>query len=443
MNPLEQLFKATVQGYQSSLYQHMPLSDYRNFSVWALSPKNRHNKVWLQIVGIPQFAKLTLSLLGESVPTADWDELVHYTTVMNAYLIYETISDNLAFGLAAKRPDDTSYELRREILINFNNAMVARLKGDRASSDLILARIKPKADQISAFKYSLTGSEQKKMVEAFLQEAPTCTMEAVEFGAWHSLVANIQSCADLVDGMQRYRLGGMLRQGLIRRYEAVNELLFDRVQDQDALLDVSINTILVVPVLTFYISVLTEVLQPQQRGLDRLIENGVLSKALEDAALMVRLLNDLGTGLVVTDQYHSTLLNDLYAKLPPSADPDKTFADMLMEHSEQVQLMTRIRKDISFAEYNVSLHSLMTSPPTMTSLLLFGSNLVYFQARYRECRERLNDHLRIISQTLQTDNVSRLIDQFVCFHEQIYANHFDEQAGDYATKPDEGVAASV
>jgi hypothetical protein len=275
MSQLEQLFKATVQGYQSSLYQHMPLSDYRNFNIWALSAKNPHNKVWLQIVGIPQFAKLTQTLLGNSVPVERWDELVHYTTLMNAYLIYETISDNLAFGLAAKRPDDTSYELRREILINFNNAMVARLKGDRVSSDLILTRIKPKVEKVSSFNYSLTGNEQTTIAAAFLQDAPNCTMDAIEFGAWHSLVANIQSCSDLVDKMQRYKLGDALRLGLIRRYEAVNDLLLDRVHSKDALVNVSINTILVIPVLTYYISVLTEVLQPN-RGLGTLIENGTL-----------------------------------------------------------------------------------------------------------------------------------------------------------------------
>src|SRR5690606_19861477 len=145
---------------------------------------------------------------------------------------------------------DTSYALRREILINFNNAMVARLKGDRPSSDLILARIKPKVDRISSFNYSLTGNEQKTIAAAFLQDAPNCTMDAIEFGAWNSLVANIQSCSDLVEGMKRYRLGDYLRQGLIRRYEAVNDLLSDRVQSKDALVDVSINTILVIPVLT-------------------------------------------------------------------------------------------------------------------------------------------------------------------------------------------------
>ena len=104
--------------------------------------------------------------------------------------------------------------------------------------------------------------------------------------------------------------------------------------------------------------------------------------------------------------------------------------------------MTRIRKDISFAEYKRQLHSLMTSPPTTTTLLLFGSNLVYYQQLYRQARERLNANLQTIRQTLKTDNVSHLIDQFVGFHEHIYQQNFDEQAGDYATKPDTASAGS-
>ena len=185
-----------------------------------------------------------------------------------------------------------------------------------------MARLDPRTDQTNVRRfvvhYSLTANEQQTIAAAFLHESPSSTIEAIDYGAWHSLVANIQSCGDLVDGMQRHQLGDDLRQGLIRRYEAVNDLLLDRVHSKDALVNVSINTILVIPVLTYYISVLTEVLQPS-RAIGTLIENGTLQKALEDAALMVRLLNDLGTGLVVTNQYHSTLLNDLYAKLPPSA----------------------------------------------------------------------------------------------------------------------------
>jgi hypothetical protein len=435
MSQLEHVFTATVQGYQSSLYRHMPLTPNRNFNIWALSAGNPHAKVWLQIVGIPQFAKLTHSLLSGSVPPGKWQELVHFSTLLNAYLIYETTSDNLAFGLAAKRPDDTSFELRRDILIEFNTAMVARLRGDRAESDALLVRMQRKAEQISIFKHSLTGSEQQTIAGAYLQQAPHHSMHDIEFGTWSSLVANIQACAELVEHMQGYQLGEHLRCGLIRRYEAVTELLRDTVTDQEALVQVSINTILVIPVLTFYVSVLTEALAPNPALAD-VIRDGALFEALEDAALMVRLLNDLGTNLVVTNQFHPTLLNELYGRLPPSADPNTTFADMLLEHSRQVGLMTRIRKDISFAEFNVSLHNLMTSPPTTTSLLLFGSNLVYFQNRYRACGERLHQNLQIIRQMLKTEAVSTLIDQFVRFHEHIYQHQFDEQAGDYATKPD-------
>ena len=102
MEKLEHIVHDTVLGFQNSLYQHMPLSAYRNFQTWALSPQNPHLKTWLQMVGVPQFAKLTHTLIGNSVGEDKWDDLVRYSTYMNAYLIYETISDNLAFGLAIR-----------------------------------------------------------------------------------------------------------------------------------------------------------------------------------------------------------------------------------------------------------------------------------------------------------------------------------------------------
>lgn len=434
MDQLEHILSATATGFRASLYQHMPLSAYRNFNSWALSPQNPFADTWLEMMGIPQFAKLTLSLLGRSVAPSQWDALVEHTTYMNAYLIYETISDNLAFGLAIQRDEDATFDARHEILYQFNNAMIARLKGDRAQSDRLLVDIQRQCENVSGFEQSLTHHEQAQIVAAFIEQFPEYRTSDIEYGTWNALVANVQSCAALVEHMRGYRLESLVRQGLIRRYEAVNALLSKSVADRQTLLDVSIYSILVIPVLAYYIAVLTEMLGATPR-LNELLDNGVLVQALEDAALMVRLLNDLGTNLVATDQFHRKLLDDLYAHLKSMHTPTAGFTDLLMLYSQDSTVMTRIRKDVSFGEFNVSLHNLTTSPATPVTLLLFGSNLVYFQKQYRECRQRLDANLAIIEHTLNSDTVSRLIHQFVGFHEHIYRNQFDDQAGDYATKP--------
>lgn len=435
MEKLEHIVHDTVLGFQNSLYQHMPLSAYRNFQTWALSPQNPHLNTWLQMVGVPQFAKLTHTLIGNSVGEDKWDDLVRYSTYMNAYLIYETISDNLAFGLAIRKPDDTTYDLRRKILIDFNRAMIARLQGNRVESDAILGAMPPFVEQLSGFRYSLTHDEQREIAGAFVQQHPAYSLDSIEFGTWNALVANIQSCADVVDLMAQYQLGDYLRQGLIWRYEAVNDLLSQTVMDQEKLVKVSTNTILVIPVLTYYISVLAEILEPEP-ALGQLLDGGVLTQALEDAALMVRLLNDVGTNLMVSDQFSAPLLNELYSQIsgPPAHLP--TFVDLLMHYSEKSDLMTRIRKDVVFGEFNVSVYNLTSAPPTPMSLLLFGNNLLYFRDQYQQCQQRLQANLRIIDQTLNSPMVSALISGFVRFHEHIYQYQFDGQAGDYATKPD-------
>jgi len=428
----------TAQGFQASLHRHMPPSTFRDFNLWALSPQNPHQEVWLQIIGIPQFAKLTDLLLGEAVSPDQWDELMQYTIVMNAYLIYETVSDNLAFGLAEHRSDDLTYDLRREVLIQFNNAMIARLHGRVDESNEIMEAIKPMTAQLSGFQQSLTCHEQQAMAKLFLEAHPhqDYCMDDIEFGTWNALVANIEACADVVDTMKDFRLIGTLRNGLIRRYAAVNDLLCQNVNNREKLLQVSTDTILVIPVLTYYISVLNEALNPNPR-LAIVLGNDVLCEALQDAALMVRLLNDMGTNLVTTDEFHRRLLDDLYADVSKSVSKTSVlFPHLLIRHSEKAGFMTRIHKDLSYGEFNVSLHNLMTAPCSLITLLLFGDNLLYFKQQYKHRQSRLKDNLKSITQTLGDDISSGLIHKFVHFHEQIYKQQFDQQDGDYATKPD-------
>jgi hypothetical protein len=441
LNQLNHLFIETVQGFADSLRHHMPFSIFRDFQVWALSPSNPYQKMWLQIIGIPQFAKLTETLLGQSVTPDRWAALVRCTTIMNAYLIYETVSDNLAFGLAVQRPDDPTYNLRREVLIAFNHAMIARLQGNKSEAEAIMTAVQPLAGQLSIFDHSLTSYDQRTVVQAFVDAHPDSgyTLADIEFGVWNALVANIESCAGVVEALGGFQLEPVLRTGLIRRYDAVNQLLYNTVTHRDALLQVSTDTILVVPVLTYYIAVLGEALKPNPQ-LGTVLHNGVLCQALEDAALMVRLLNDLGTNLVATEDFHCRLLDDLYAEITRDVSPPSTsFSAVLYTHSEHSQnagFMTRIRKDLAYGEFNISLHNLMDAPSTPMSILTFGDNLLYFKHHYKVRQARLKQALDDIDRVLGEDTHCTLIRNFVDFHERIYQHQFDQQAGDYATRPD-------
>lgn len=438
MQRFNDIFDATTEGLYHSLLRHMPVSPLRDFNRWALSQKNPSRTEWLQIVGIPQFAKLTETLLGESVSDDQWGELVRYATLMNNYLIYETVSDNLAFGLAEQQANDDTYELRHQVLVAFNHAMIARLQGKHQHSNTIMQSIKPLAGLLSTFKYSLTHTYQQAIAQNFIASdaGKHYCIEDIEYGVWNTLVANIEACAEVVEALNGFMLQDFLREGLIRRYAAMNDLLCHTITDRDMLVRVSTDTILVMPVLTYYIVVIGEVLHPNPL-LRQVVHSGVLRQILEDAALMVRLLNDIGTNLVATDSNYRPLLNDLYAKVSTSVNNISVpFSHLLLTHSQDTAFMTRIRKDLSFGEFNVSLYDLMSAPGDLMSLLMFGDNLLYFKQQYALREARLNENLRVMGAILGEKVHCALIRDFVYFHAHIYQYQFDEQAGDYATLPD-------
>jgi hypothetical protein len=90
----------TLEGLEASVRTHMPSGSYKTFYLWALSEANPDRELWLHLLGIPQFVKLTLGLLHGSVPQDTFGNLLEYSVPMNIYLIFEVASDDLAIGLA-------------------------------------------------------------------------------------------------------------------------------------------------------------------------------------------------------------------------------------------------------------------------------------------------------------------------------------------------------
>ncbi len=432
MDRLMLTFADTIIQFQGSLHKHMPSTPYRDFHLWAISSENGERETWLQVMGIPQFAKLTEHLLGEVVADEQWPLLLKYAGVMNNYLIYETISDNLAIGLAYPHPDDETYEIRKSILRTFNEAMALRLKGEKAHSKKLLASIKTQAGQVSAFKQSLTEDDQRDLVLHYAQQIDSPTWP-VEFGTWAALVANIEACVDVIEELQGNALYDSLRDELIARYEAVSCLLNQAEMDIEDLKHTSTQAILVVPVLTYYISVIAEIINPNP-AIIHTLEGRVLQTALEDAALMVRLLNDIGTGLLTAKHDSERMFDNLHTH--SHHINSMSLCDFLLQATANNGEMSRIHKDITYGEYNVSLYNIMDAPLTPETFLIFRQNVTHFQACYRDRRTRLKQNLAKMTDILDNPTISNLILRFVKFHEYIYSYSFDSQAGDYATKPD-------
>jgi hypothetical protein len=194
-------------------------------------------------------------------------------------------------------------------------------------------------------------------------------------------------------------------------------------------MNVSAGTIMVIPTLAYYIGVLGEIVRPIE-GIDAIVDSGLLFDALYDAALLVRLLNDMGTRLLIqTHDERTALFDKLKAKAAKSNA--RTLDVLLMESLDQfAALFTRIRKDVLHREFNLCLHDYAS--PVMDALTLFEQEVGHVSQKYAEAQTRLKRNLHVISEVLNDHAVSELIGRFVKFHEVLYLHAYDEPLGEYA-----------
>ncbi|HET7087491.1 MAG TPA: hypothetical protein VFL17_02460 [Anaerolineae bacterium] len=421
----------TLAGFEGSLRRHMPASAYRDFYLWAISAENPRQDAFLQAMGIPLLTKLTVTLLDNLVDDRAWRQLAECSAPISSYLTYEVVSDNLAIGLASPRPDDMTGVLRRFLVRAFNHAMIARLSGDPRPAAQLLAPLQSTARRISGFDQSLNRDKQRACSEAYLILRSDLELADLEYAVWPALVANVEACLDLAESLRARHAAGLLREGLVRRYQAVNHLLEARNTPLPQLVAVGADAILVAPTLAYYVAVLAEIIQPLER-FSHVIADGTLASALYDAALLVRLLNDLGTGLVTLAARERSALLDMMMTQYRECSTARTTADLLLNMSDDMDLFTRLRKDILFGEFNVALDGLAHIRLTPDTLLAFGRNLSYLSQLYAQRRTTLQETLAAIGERLGDERVSALISRFVQFHEQLYSNSFHTPAGEYA-----------
>jgi hypothetical protein len=422
----------TLAGFTASLERHMPASAQRDFQLWAISAENPRQDMFLQAMGITQLVKLTVTLLDGLVDDAQWGRLASYSAAMNAYLTYEAVSDNLAIGVAGARRGDKTLELRTTLLHDFNQAMLARLNGDPRPAAQLLAPLQAAARRISAFDQSLSRDKHQLCAEAYLILHNQLALSDLEHQVWPALVANIEACVEMAQSMRANRSGELLRAGLISRYRAVNQLLDGQDMPLSRRVDVGADAILVAPTLAYYIAALAEVVQPLE-CLSCVIADNSLAAALHDAAVLVRLLNDLGTRLVTfAPGERAALLRALLAHYEERPERASSIVDLLSGFGNGNETLTRLHKDIAFGEFNVALHGLGHITCMREALQVFENNLAYFAQQYAAHQRSLQTTLVVISQRLADDRVSALIDRFVRFHEQLYENAYYQSAGEYA-----------
>jgi hypothetical protein len=410
----------------------MPDCAYRDFFSWAFSTKNPLRTEWIQATGVHKLVELTLQLLDGLISTDEWPQLVEYTVLMNIYQIFEIVSDNLAIGLANQKPDDYSHVLRRKLSFTFNNAMVAKLQGVGTPTAELLKPVRFAAQQISASEQTLCPDKHRAFIEAYMAQNKTHSYSAIGDSIWPSLIANIETCVELMLSTGSCYTGYLVTQGLINRYQGVNWLLNEWSTNLDARIRTGGKTILVVPTLAFYVAVLLEKINPTIKS-RQIANSGILAEALNTAAVLVRLLNDLGTNLLTQSETERHVLIAQLQSVAQQHPMPLTIGELLVQHEEGTNpLLTRIQKDLQHGEFNLCIQDRANSLATHDTLFSFGKEIDQYASVYREYQLQFSQQLEALRTMLDDPTISLMLERFVRFHEALYSQHFDQPVGEYA-----------
>jgi hypothetical protein len=425
----QSMLDGTIAGLAESFRRDLPEGICRDYMLWGVESENPNRADFLQLTGVTQGVAMTTHLLHGLVGSSDWAELSRYVGVLGAYQVYEIVSDNAAIGVAGLRRTDPGAGLRRSVLRSFNAGIMSRLGGDDRSGEQLLAGIRPQAARISIFDQSLAGAKHRHLARQF-QPHNTQGASRLEHSLWDALVANLESAGKVADVVRTCRLGELIRQGLIDRYRAVDDLLAGLRLTPREVLTTGAHSILVVPVLAYYVAVLVELLETNP-ALGAVVDNNLLPGVLYDAALDVRLLNDVGTWALTAPADER---DELCARLVEQAGhPEATdVVHGLLRVVDQADRLSRIRKDLEHGEFNICLHGVFDAGSRVEAARMFAGNLAWAATEHRKVRERLTRRIAALGDALSDPRPGEMIQRFVRFHHALYANSYDESVGEYA-----------
>jgi hypothetical protein len=425
-----QILSATLDGLRESLDTDMPAGALREYWLWGLDPRSPVHGEFVQVIGARKLCQLTATMLDGLVEDADWRELTRFVVAMNVYQLYEIVSDNLAIG--AEQPHRQPPAPASGVLRFFNLAMVAALQGAPARATQLLAPVERAAGRLSAFTHSLAGPAHQRMASTFSLGRSRAAVREVEYGLWPALVANMVAATRMLELAAQLAVQPILRTGLVNRYQAVNRTLIAAHLPLFELATVGAHAILVAPTLIFYIGALGELIRPDP-GLPGCVVDGTLPEVLSDAALLVRMLNDIGPGLLTCAP---VLRRDLVGRLgdayagAPGRYPD--WRALLLSDVEPTTVLTRLRKDVQVGEFNIALYGARHAHSVPDALHALGHALDYFAMLYAIHSEQLDRALDRLQSRLRDPRPLALVARFVRFHQDLYAHPYTDQSGEYA-----------
>ena len=421
-----ELLEASCETVAAAVRDHLPAGGYRDFVLWALSAGNPRRSEYLQMSGLTQLVAMYLALLGGLVGDDAWPAVRRHLALMIAYQFFENISDNMAMGLGSPVPTGSAAQ-RLTVISALNRAMGRALTPGRTDPAARLLRAIPRqvARSASAFDLSLTADRYADLANEYAQRVPGASLPDIECGLWSALVANVETCRAVLQAMAANPIGPLVRDGLLNRYQAVDRSLHAEGLSRMELAMLGAQTILVMPTLAYGLGVLAaEAVLP-------VVADGSLADVLFDAALLVRLQNDVGPALL---KMPPNTQQDLVRHLTRRA-AERPQADALAVLTEEAQAdvaLTRLHKDIVTEEFNISLWHARRATDATAALRAFGDSLDYLSNLYALHSERLAAGLAALGDRLGDQRPAVVVERFVRFHEHMYSQRFTERTGEYA-----------
>lgn len=409
-----------IQFLDVSTHTHMPNGLYRHFYQWALTDANPRREVWLQLIGLTQLVNMTFQLLDGLVHDDQWLALTQYSLVMNAYQIFEIVSDNLGIGVVFPENDD----LRQHLML-FNNAMLARLTDRTDDWRTAMGKLATRLT-VSGFAQSLSPDKHHHITDLYVQQHPEVCITDLEYNLFPALVANIETCYMLYTQCNLLKGGALVQAGLRARYESVNHLIQQPDMPMDERVYASADAILVMPTLGYYVAVLADHLYSLP-DFEDVVASGILEDALRQSAVLVRLLNDLGmlTTLPADDTQR------LIAYLGDMARGDETLRQVICR-ADVGTVITRLQKDAAHGELNLALHGIADQPVRDATLKAFADRLAYLRTVYQTGYDQMERALRQIDRYGGHGFIRTLLTRFIGFHQRLYSHAYQSAVGEYA-----------
>jgi hypothetical protein len=332
------------------------------------------------------------------------------------------VSDNLAIGCAAPRLP--AIGSRCTLLATFNTAVIARLTDTshvRSDALWLAPSVMPR---ISLVDQSLTAAHLRAMLATFQRDHPKVI--GVEHDLWPLLIANGETAHRVAIAVQTDPFHDLVVSGLIARYAGVNRLLESRDVTWDERLITGRDTILVQPVLAYYAALLQTTMAPEP------LEAHAIASALQQAAVLVRLLNDIGTPLLeMSDRDRAHQIQQLRCQ---AYQTHVTVLQDLLRDAVEPAVWTRLLKDLQYGEWNFAIDAVPASTPVAAQLDSLEQHLSQAARIYAITQETFGSSTTCLKHSgALAGQIATLTERFVQFHRALYQQLFTSTTGEYAS----------